>query len=110
MSDEPGQRSDRLRTAQDAPVVVRRLLKSYDPAALHWDIADDRYAVVVAILTRGNAEARAWLSGVLSYNEIRELVRSYAGASCAEPDRARSREQYQLTTTDIPRKPYVGFG
>ncbi|HET6338248.1 MAG TPA: hypothetical protein VFG30_33730 [Polyangiales bacterium] len=96
-------------TAQDAPSAVRRLLKSYDLAALRWNVSDDRYAIVVAILTRGNGEAQAWLRGVLSGDEIRELVRAYAGASCAEPERERLRQQLSLSSSDIPVRPYLGF-
>ena len=79
-------------------------------SSCHFRNARSTRGISAWILTRGNAEARAWLNEVLSYEEIRELLRSYAGASCAEPDRARLREQYRLTTTDIPPKPYVGFG
>src|SRR5581483_9920988 len=40
----------RIATAAQAPVTVRRLLKSYDPAELRWASADHRYAIVRAIL------------------------------------------------------------
>lgn len=97
-------------TAADAPESVRQLLKSYDPKALKWRVRNDRYAVVVAILTRGGDEAKQWLGSVLSQSEVRALVREYRGSGCAEPDRVKLREQLQLTTTDIPTRPYIGFG
>jgi len=38
-------------------------------------------SVVVAILTRGSREAKAWLWSVLARDEVRKLVRHYRGAS-----------------------------
>ena len=99
-----------LVTAADAPESVRQLLKSYDPKALRWRVRNDRYAIVIAILTRGGEEARQWLRNVLSHAEIRALVRQYGGSGCAEPDRVKLRKQLRLTTTDIPTRPYIGFG
>jgi hypothetical protein len=96
-------------TAMDAPESVRRLLKTYDPAALRWDRNNDRYAVVVAILTRGNRYAKQWLWRVVRREDVRDLVRQYAGSGCAEPDRAKLRRQLRLTTDDIPTREYLGF-
>jgi hypothetical protein len=96
-------------TAADAPEDVRKLLKSYEPSEIRWQHADHRHLTVVAILTRGNEAARAWLWQVLSVEEVRELVRHYAGAGCAEPDRVRLREQLGLTTADIPARAYLGM-
>jgi len=107
---EPSRRARKPVTAADAPTSVRRLLKSYEPNALRWKVAGHRYAILVAILTRGDDHARKWLWTVLSRNEARDLVRRYRGAGCAEPDRALLREQLELTTADIPTRPFLGFG
>lgn len=96
-------------TTADAPEAVRKLLKSYDPKALQWTDAGHRYEVVLAILTRGGDEAKAWLWSVLSRAEVRELVRRYRGAGCAEPDRAKLRRLLGLSTVDVPVRPYVGL-
>jgi hypothetical protein len=48
-------------TAADAPMVVQRLLKTYEPKALRWANRDDRHAIVREILVRGDAVARRWL-------------------------------------------------
>jgi hypothetical protein len=77
---------------------------------LRWKVAGHRYAILVAILTRGDDHARRWLWTVLSRNEARDLVRKYRGAGCAEPDRALLREQLELTTVDLPSRPFLGFG
>ncbi len=100
---------DQQRTAADAPLAVRRLLKSYDPAALRWENRSDRYAIVREILVRGDSVARRWLSRRLSRDEVRKLVRANRGAGCAEPDRQLLRRKLELTTTDIPVRPYIGF-
>jgi hypothetical protein len=97
-------------TAADAPESVVKLLTSYDPKELRWRVTDHRHLIVVATLTRGNTEAKDWLWSVLSHDEVRDLVRQYAGAGCAEPDRVQLREQLDLTTTDIPTRAYLGMG
>jgi hypothetical protein len=96
-------------TAADAPESVVKLLKSYDPAELQWQVADHRHLIVVSVLTRGNEDAKEWLWSVLSREEVRELVRQYAGSGCAEPDRVQLRAQLGLTATDIPRRAYLGM-
>jgi len=96
-------------TAADAPEDVRKLLKSYEPSELLWRNADHRHLIVVAILTRGNEAAKAWLWQVLSVGEVRELVRQYGGAGCSEPDRVLLREQLGFTTTDIPARAFLGM-
>src|SRR3954471_13557974 len=45
-------RRSRVRTAEDAPEAVRRLLKSYRPSALKWSDPDHRYVVVREVLLR----------------------------------------------------------
>lgn len=99
----------RIVTGQDAPEAVRRLLKSYDPAALRWAKPDHRYAIVREVLVRGDDEAARWLHDVLREAEVRELVRRYRGAGCNEPDRQKLRTTLRLTTDDIPVRPYLGF-
>lgn len=96
-------------TAADAPEAVRKLLKSYDPNALLWSDAGHRYEVVLAVLTRGGDEAKAWLWSVMSREQVRELVRQYQGAGCAEPDRVRLRRLLHLSTLEVPVRPYVGL-
>jgi hypothetical protein len=96
-------------SAADAPIEVRRLLKTYDPGELLWSVADDRYAVVREILVRGDKRAKRWLDRALSRKEVRELVRSYGGAGCSEPERVKLRNDLGLTVEDIPVRPYLGF-
>lgn len=96
-------------TVPDAPETVRRLLKSYDPATLRWSKADDRYAVVREILVRGDEAANRWLRGVLSRDQVRELVRRYAGAGCNEPEREKLRKELRLGPEAIPVRPYMGL-
>ena len=96
-------------TAAEAPETVRRLLKSYDVAALKWAESDHRYAIVREILVRGDDQAARWLHKVLRRVEIRELVRRYRGAGCNEPERQKLRKEFRLTVDDIPSRPYLGF-
>jgi hypothetical protein len=98
------------RTAADAPESVRRLLKSYELEDVLWKEKNDRHVMVVTILTRGDSEAKRWLWSVLTRSEVRELVREYRGAGCAEPERVLLRKQLRLTTADIPMRPYLGLG
>ena len=97
-------------TAADAPESVRRLLKSYDLEDVRWDEKNDRHVMVVAILTRGDAAAKRWLWSVLPRSQVRDLVREYRGAGCAEPDRVLLRKQLRLTTADLPTRSYLGLG
>jgi hypothetical protein len=102
-------RTPRIVTAQQAPPAVRRLLKSYDPAALRWAKRDHRYTVVREILLRGDESAKRWLGTILSAGRVRDLVRAYRGAGSNEPDRARLRNQLGLSGDDIPVRPFVGL-
>ena len=83
-----------------------KLLKSYDPAALLWADRDHRHLMAVAILTRGNQEAKDWLWSVLSIEEVRE----YRGACCGEPERAELSNELALTMSDKPPRTFVPFG
>jgi hypothetical protein len=98
-----------VETASDAPEAVRRLLKTYDPAALVWSRPDDRYAIVREILVRGDGEAKRWLRAVVRRQEVRDLVRQYRGAGCTEPERRKLRSELALTSDDLPVRPYLGF-
>jgi hypothetical protein len=110
-----GRRADATRgggkpvLASDAPESVRKLLKSYELKELRWADRGHRYEIVVAVLTRGNDEAKRWLHSVLPLREVRALVRKYRGAGCAEPDRALLRKQLNLSEGEIPPRPYLGF-
>lgn len=102
-------RQRRISTLDEAPVAVRRLLKSYDPAKLLWSDPDARYAVVREILVRGDEAARRWLRALLPRDEVRSLVRRYRGAGCNEVARRKLRAQLRLSVKDIPSRAYVGL-
>ena len=94
-------------TANSFPVAVRQLLKTYDPGQLHWDVPSERWAIVSAILTRGGAEARSWLNGMLTLPALHELVRQFKGAGLDERERAKLRAELGLTEADIPKRPFA---
>jgi hypothetical protein len=96
-------------TAADAPEAVRRLLKSYRPSDLKWVDPHDRYVVVREVLLGGDPAAARWLANVLHRHEVRALVRRFAGAGVNEPGRKKLRKALNLSTADIPRRPYLGF-
>jgi hypothetical protein len=96
-------------SAAKTPDVVRRLLKGYDVSTLTWANPDHRFAIVRAILVRGDDQAAHWLGSVLPRNEVRALVRRYRGAGCNEPERRKLRRELRLTVSDIPNRPYFGF-
>jgi hypothetical protein len=96
-----------IETASAFPLSVRQLLKTYDPGQLRWDVPTDRWAIVSAILTRGAPEARSWLDGRLTLDQLRELVRQFKGAGLAEQERAQLRTELGLTEADIPKRPFV---
>lgn len=93
----------------DLPLSVLQLIKSYDVASLRWERIEDRYAIVREILDRGSREARGWLDGQLSREEVRELLREFRGAGFDEPGRAKLRAEYGLTTDDLPPRAYVAW-
>jgi hypothetical protein len=100
-------RRPRVATAQDGPQTVRRLLKSFHPAALVWADPDHRYVIAREILVRGDRAALRWLRSVLRPMEIRELVRRHRGSGCSEPQREKLRKKLRLTAADIPIRPYL---
>jgi len=97
-------------TAVEAPIAVRKLLKSYDPSELRWARLDHRYLIVREILLQGDGRAVKWLRRLLSLREIRELVQRYGGAGCNEPERHKLRNVLGLTINDIPVGRHVGSG
>jgi hypothetical protein len=107
--DRPRGTGRRSVSAAEAPDVVRRLLKGYDVSTLSWANPDHRYAIVRAILVRGDDQAAHWLGSILRRNEVRALVRQYRGAGCNEPERRKLRRELRLTVSDIPNRPYLGF-
>jgi hypothetical protein len=98
-----------LGDASSFPVAVRQLMKTYDPGQLRWDVPSDRWAIVSAVLIRGGADARSWLDGRLTSDQLRELVRQFKGAGLNEPQRAKLRAELGLTEADIPKRPFLGF-
>ncbi len=94
----------------DSPAAVRRLLKTYNPADLRWTNADDRYTIVCEILIRGDREARQWLDEMLDLDQVRQLLKEYRGTGCTEPDRKRLRTAFNLSTDDIPVRPWPHLG
>ena len=97
-------------TALDAPAPVRRLLRKYDPVRLRWANEDHRYVIVREILLRGGERALQWLRSMLASRAIRELVRSYRGAGCDDPERQKLRRVLRLTIADIPPQRERGDG
>jgi hypothetical protein len=102
-------RTPAISTALDAPIEVRRLLKTYDAAKLEWSKARDRYAIVREVLVRGDGAAKSWLALVLKRDEVRALVRRFRGAGCSEPERKKLRNELGLTAEDLPVRSYIGF-
>jgi hypothetical protein len=96
-------------TAAHAPAAVTRLLKSYDPRKLRWTDRSARWAVVGAVLTRGDKGAWSWVLSVMTREEVRELARWSRGAGYSEPDRVRLRKKLRLGFKDIPARPFLGF-
>jgi hypothetical protein len=98
----------RIVTAAEAPAVVRRLLKSYDPAQLRWTKSNHRYVIVREVLLRGDDRAVSWLRGLLFPRELRDLIRRHRGAGCNDVERQKLRATLHLTVDDIPpRAPAV---
>ena len=93
-------------TAEDMPIEVQRLLKSYALNELRWSVPEDRHAIAVEILTRGNAAAERWLWRLISGDDVRSLLRSFGGAGCDDAGRAVLREKMGLTERDVPRRPF----
>jgi hypothetical protein len=93
----------------ELPMSVLQLIKSYDVTALRWDTVEDRYAIVREILDRGSPDAHRWLQTQLTREETRRLLCEFRGAGFDEPSRARLRIEYDLTTADIPVRPFVAW-
>ena len=97
------------KTAAEAPVKVRQLLRSYDPIDLDWSDPRSRWAVVGEVITRGGPEAWAWVLSVMSRADARDLAKWAAGACYSEPKREKIRKKLRLGVKYVPRKPYLGF-
>jgi len=93
-------------TAVDMPIEVRRLLKSYDLSELRWLVRQDRHAIVVAILTRGDEAAERWLWRHCSREAVREVLREFHGAGCDNEGRAVLREKLGMTEHELPPRPF----
>jgi putative SOS response-associated peptidase YedK len=91
------------------PESVRRLLKSYDSDQLSWTNVDDRYAIVREILQRGSEDARRWLAGKLTHQEIRDLIARFRAAGFDEIQRRDLRRDFALGPEDVPVRPFLGF-
>jgi hypothetical protein len=89
-------------TAAAAPAYVRRVLRRYDPKNLSWAKPDHRYVIVREILLSGDARAVQWLRTQLSPRDIRDVVQSYRGAGCSDPERQQLRRALRLTMEDVP--------
>mgnify|MGYP005607771973 CR=1 FL=1 len=96
-----------LLSAADMPIEVARLLKSYDLHELHWGVPRDRHAIVVAILTRGDATAERWLWQHSSREAVRALLREFQGAGCDNEGRAVLREKLEMTEEELPPRPFA---
>jgi hypothetical protein len=94
-------------SAEDMPIEVQRLLKSYDLSQLLWAVPQDRHAIVVAILTRGDEAAERWLWEQCSRESVRALLRKYHGAGCDNEGRAILREKLGLTEDELPPRPFA---
>lgn len=89
------------------PIEVRRLLKSYSLDALDWTVAEDRHVIVVQILTRGDEAAEQWLWSQVTRDEVRALVRTFAGTGCDDEGRELLRRKLELSESDVPRRPFA---
>jgi hypothetical protein len=92
-----------IANAADGPSYVRHLLGKFDPSSLRWSNRDHRYVIVREILLRGDDRAVQWLRGFFPARDMRNLVRSYAGAGCSEGERQKLRRALRLSLHDVPR-------
>jgi hypothetical protein len=98
------------KTAAEAPGAVQQLLRSYDPRKLEWTDPRARWAVVGEVITRGGAEAWAWVLSVMSRSEVQELARWARGSGYCDHDRAKIRKKLRLSLKDVPNRPWgCGF-
>lgn len=96
-------------TAADMPVEVRRLLKSYALDALEWAVPEHRHAIVVEILTRGDAAAEHWLWSHCTRESVGSLLRTFAGAGCDDEARGVLRRKLGLSESELPRRPFTAI-
>jgi hypothetical protein len=88
------------------PIEVRRLLDAPGSPEPRWDVPEERHAIVVEILTRGDAAAERWLWAQNSREEVRSLIRSFGGAGCDDEARAVLRRKMGLSERDVPPRPF----
>ncbi len=95
-------------TAEDMPIEVRGLLKSYNYKDIVWADPMCRHTVVVLILTRRYEAAERWLWSQCSREEVCDLLRRFQAAGADNEERAFLRAKLNLTEEDIPPRP-TGF-
>lgn len=88
------------------PVEVLRLLDSAVARDARWHVPEERHAIVVEILTRGDASAERWLWAQNSRDEVRSLIRRFGGAGCDDEARAVLRRKMGLSERDVPTRPF----
>jgi hypothetical protein len=88
------------------PIEVRRLLDSPPSPELRWQVPEERHAIVVEILTRGDAAAESWLWAQNSREEVRSLIRRFGGAGYDDEARAVLRRKMGLSERDVPARPF----
>jgi hypothetical protein len=90
----------------DLPSAVRRLLDSPPAPEPRWAVPEERHAIVVEILTRGDDAAERWLWSQTSKEDARSLLRSYGGAGFDDEARDLLRRKMGLSERDVPRRPF----
>jgi hypothetical protein len=90
----------------DLPIAVRRLLDSASSPEPRWAVPEERHAIVVEILTRGNDAAERWLWSQTSKEDARTLLRRYGGAGFDDEARDVLRRKMGLSERDVPRRPF----
>jgi hypothetical protein len=95
-------------TAEDMPIEVQGLLKSYALKEIVWAKPMSRHTVVLLILTRGGEAAERWLWSQCSREEMCDLLRRFQAAGADNEERAFLRAKLNLTEEDIPPRP-TGF-
>jgi hypothetical protein len=92
--------------AVDLPIAVRRLLDPATAGEPRWAVPEERHAIVVEILTRGDDAAERWLWSQTSKEDARSLLRRYGGAGFDDEARDLLRRKMGLSEQDVPRRPF----
>jgi hypothetical protein len=69
-------------------------------------VPEERHAIVVEILTRGDAAAESWLWAQNSREEVRSLIRRFGGAGYDDEARAVLRRKMGLSERDVRARPF----